>query len=60
MLFIFSGDFYEMFFEDAVKALMNLKLLTSRDGGSSERIPMCGVPYHAAKNYIEQLVEKRI
>lgn len=48
-----------MFFEDAVKAAHELEItLTSRDGGSSERIPMCGVPYHAAKNYIEQLVEK--
>ncbi|EEL44386.1 DNA mismatch repair protein mutS [Bacillus cereus Rock3-42] len=58
-LFFRLGDFYEMFFEDAVKAAHELEItLTSRDGGSSERIPMCGVPYHAAKNYIEQLVEK--
>ena len=48
-----------MFFEDAVKAAHELEItLTSRDGGSSDRIPMCGVPRHAAKNYIEQLVEK--
>ena len=58
-LFFRLGDFYEMFFEDAVKAAHELEItLTSRDGGSSERIPMCGVPHHAAKNYIEQLVEK--
>lgn len=58
-LFFRLGDFYEMFFEDAVKAAHELEItLTSRDGGSSDRIPMCGVPYHAAKNYIEQLVEK--
>ncbi|MEB9672676.1 MULTISPECIES: DNA mismatch repair protein MutS [Bacillus cereus group] len=58
-LFFRLGDFYEMFFEDAVKAAHELEItLTSRDGGGSERIPMCGVPYHAAKNYIEQLVEK--
>lgn len=58
-LFFRLGDFYEMFFEDAVKAAHELEItLTSRDGGSSERILMCGVPYHAAKNYIEQLVEK--
>lgn len=58
-LFFRLGDFYEMFFEDAVKAAHELEItLTSRDGGGSDRIPMCGVPYHAAKNYIEQLVEK--
>ncbi|MFD0771137.1 DNA mismatch repair protein MutS [Bacillus sp. CGMCC 1.60114] len=58
-LFFRLGDFYEMFFEDAVKAAHELEItLTSRDGGGSERIPMCGVPYHAAKNYIEQLIEK--
>ncbi|MBF7152032.1 DNA mismatch repair protein MutS [Bacillus albus] len=58
-LFFRLGDFYEMFFEDAVKAAHELEItLTSRDGGSSDRIPMCGVPHHAAKNYIEQLVEK--
>ncbi|MGV3466708.1 MAG: DNA mismatch repair protein MutS [Heyndrickxia sp.] len=58
-LFFRLGDFYEMFFEDAIKASQELEItLTSRDGGSSERIPMCGVPYHSAANYIEQLVEK--
>jgi DNA mismatch repair protein MutS len=58
-LFFRLGDFYEMFFEDAVKASQELEItLTSRDGGSTERIPMCGVPYHSAPNYIEQLIEK--
>ncbi|MBS4172600.1 DNA mismatch repair protein MutS [Bacillus sp. FJAT-49736] len=58
-LFFRLGDFYEMFFEDAVKASQELEItLTSRDGGGSERIPMCGVPYHSAPNYIEQLVDK--
>ncbi|KMY53693.1 DNA mismatch repair protein MutS [Bacillus sp. FJAT-27231] len=57
-LFFRLGDFYEMFFEDATKASQLLEItLTSRDGGSSERIPMCGVPYHSAAAYIEQLIE---
>ncbi|MEI5906810.1 DNA mismatch repair protein MutS [Bacillus spongiae] len=58
-LFFRLGDFYEMFFDDAVRASQELEItLTSRDGGTKERIPMCGVPYHAAPNYIEQLIEK--
>jgi DNA mismatch repair protein MutS len=58
-LFFRLGDFYEMFFEDAIKASQELEItLTSREGGTEERIPMCGVPYHAAPNYIEQLVGK--
>ncbi len=58
-LFFRLGDFYEMFFQDALKASQELEItLTSRDGGGDERIPMCGVPYHSAPNYIEQLVEK--
>jgi len=58
-LFFRLGDFYEMFFQDALKASQELEItLTSRDGGGDERIPMCGVPYHSAANYIEQLVEK--
>lgn len=57
-LFFRLGDFYEMFFEDAVKASQFLEItLTSRDGGTSDRIPMCGVPHHSAANYIKQLVE---
>ncbi len=58
-LFFRLGDFYEMFFDDAIKASQELEItLTSREGGGEERIPMCGVPYHAAPSYIEQLIEK--
>lgn len=58
-LFFRLGDFYEMFFDDAVKASQELEItLTSREGGSEERIPMCGVPYHSAANYIDILVER--
>lgn len=58
-LFFRLGDFYELFFEDAINASQILEItLTSRDAGSKERIPMCGVPHHAAKNYIETLVQK--
>lgn len=58
-LFYRLGDFYEMFFEDATRASQILEItLTSRDAGMKERIPMCGVPHHAAKNYIDTLVQK--
>jgi DNA mismatch repair protein MutS len=58
-LFFRLGDFYEMFFDDAVKASRELEItLTSREGGGEDRIPMCGVPYHSAPNYIEQLIAK--
>ena len=51
------GDFYEMFFEDAIKASKLLDLtLTGRDCGLEERAPMCGVPYHAVDTYIARLV----
>ncbi|GGC89783.1 DNA mismatch repair protein MutS [Thalassobacillus devorans] len=57
-LFFRLGDFYEMFFDDALEAARELEItLTSRDGGN-ERIPMCGVPYHSAANYIKNLIEK--
>ncbi len=47
------------FFEDAKKAAQELEItLTSRDGGTADRIPMCGVPYHSAENYIKTLIEK--
>ena len=56
ILFFRLGDFYEMFFEDAEKASALLDItLTSRDGGSSGKVPMCGVPYHAARSYINRL-----
>ncbi|MEC1721942.1 DNA mismatch repair protein MutS [Schinkia azotoformans] len=58
-LFFRLGDFYEMFFDDAIKASQELEItLTGRDGGVEEKIPMCGVPYHSAENYINQLIEK--
>lgn len=59
LLFFRLGDFYEMFFDDALTASKVLEItLTGREGGSDERIPMCGVPYHAAEGYIQRLVEK--
>ncbi|MBO7700910.1 MAG: DNA mismatch repair protein MutS, partial [Eubacteriaceae bacterium] len=58
-LFYRLGDFYEMFFDDAVKASKLLDLtLTGRDCGLEERAPMCGVPYHAVDSYIARLVDK--
>lgn len=58
-LFYRLGDFYEMFFDDAIKASKILELtLTGRDCGETERAPMCGVPYHAADTYISRLVSK--
>src|SRR5688572_23793869 len=52
------GDFYEMFFEDAVLAARLLDLtLTSRDKGKDDAVPMCGVPHHAARGYIAKLTE---
>lgn len=58
-LFFRLGDFYEMFFEDALKASQELEItLTGREGGGDERIPMCGVPYHSAANYIDILIER--
>ena len=57
VVFYRLGDFYEMFFEDAIKVSKLLDLtLTGRDCGKSERAPMCGVPFHAADNYIAKLV----
>lgn len=59
ILFFRLGDFYEMFFEDAVLASRELEItLTGRDGGGSERVPMCGVPYHASDGYIARLIAK--
>ena len=53
------GDFYELFFDDAITASRELDIaLTGRDCGMEERAPMCGVPYHAVEGYIAQLVEK--
>lgn len=53
------GDFYEMFFDDAVTASRELELtLTGRDCGLPDRAPMCGVPYHSVENYIARLVKR--
>ena len=59
ILFFRMGDFYEMFFEDAVVASKALEItLTSRNKGREDSIPLCGVPYHAASSYIARLIEK--
>ena len=59
ILFFRLGDFYEMFFEDAEIAARELEItLTGRDAGKGKRMPMCGVPYHAADSYIARLLEK--
>ncbi|MGN0318821.1 MAG: DNA mismatch repair protein MutS [Lachnospira sp.] len=57
ILFYRLGDFYEMFFDDAVMVSKELELtLTGKDCGQEERAPMCGVPFHAAESYINRLV----
>jgi len=59
LLFFRLGDFYEMFFEDALTASRELEIvLTARDCGLPERAPMCGVPYHSVNSYINKLIEK--
>lgn len=59
ILFYRLGDFYEMFFDDALTASRELELtLTGKNCGLTERAPMCGVPYHAAQLYINKLVSK--
>ncbi len=59
ILFYRLGDFYEMFFDDAIEVSRELELtLTGKECGMEERAPMCGVPYHAANVYIARLIEK--
>ncbi len=59
LLFYRLGDFYEMFFDDAILASRELELtLTGRDCGEAERAPMCGVPFHSSETYIGKLIEK--
>ena len=59
LLFYRLGDFYEMFFDDAILASRELELtLTGRDCGEAERAPMCGVPFHSSEGYIGKLIEK--
>src|SRR5262249_25672109 len=58
ILFFRLGDFYEMFFEDAVYVARTLDLtLTTRDKGREDPIPMCGVPHHSVRHYIARLLE---
>lgn len=59
ILFFRLGDFYEMFYDDALLASKELELtLTGRDCGQEERAPMCGIPYHSAEAYIARLIKK--
>ena len=59
LLFYRLGDFYEMFFDDAIVASRELELtLTGRDCGEAERAPMCGVPFHSSEGYVGKLIEK--
>ena len=59
ILFFRLGDFYEMFFEDALKASKTLEIaLTSRDCGGGQKAPMCGIPHHVSESYLNKLVEK--
>jgi len=59
IIFFRLGDFYEMFFNDAILASKELEIvLTGKDAGTKERVPMCGVPFHSASSYIDRLTEK--
>lgn len=59
LLFFRLGDFYELFFDDAVVASKELEIvLTGKECGLSERAPMCGIPYHSAGSYIKKLIDK--
>jgi len=59
ILFFRLGDFYEMFFEDALTASRELEItLTGKECGQEERAPMCGVPFHAVDSYVSKLIEK--
>ncbi|HYE67785.1 MAG TPA: hypothetical protein VEA58_04190, partial [Anaerovoracaceae bacterium] len=59
ILFFRLGDFYEMFFEDAITASKEMEItLTGKSYGQEEKAPMCGVPYHAADAYIAKLIDK--
>ena len=52
------GDFYEMFFDDAIMVSKELEIaLTGKNAGAPERVPMCGVPFHSASGYIQKLVD---
>ena len=59
ILFYRLGDFYEMFFDDALTASKELEItLTGKECGLEERAPMCGVPFHAVETYLTRLVQK--
>lgn len=59
IIFFRLGDFYEMFFEDAITASRILELtLTGKQAGLDERVPMCGIPHHAYAGYVDELIEK--
>ena len=59
ILFFRLGDFYEMFFDDAILASKVLELtLTGKQAGLDERVPMCGIPHHAYSNYVDELIDK--
>jgi DNA mismatch repair protein MutS len=59
ILFFRLGDFYEMFFDDAIEASRILHItLTSRGASKGKKVPMCGIPYHAASNYIARLIKQ--
>src|SRR5216117_306953 len=59
LLFFRLGDFYELFFDDAILAARELQItLTSRNKEKGIAVPMCGVPYHAAEGYISKLIRK--
>ena len=60
IIFFRLGDFYEMFFEDAEEVAHALELtLTGKNAGLDERVPMCGIPHHAAEVYIDKLIKRR-
>src|SRR5438105_8086833 len=59
LLFFRLGDFYELFFEDAIVAARELQItLTARNKEKGNAVPMCGVPYHSAEGYISKLIRK--
>ena len=58
ILFFRLGDFYEMFFDDAVKASEALQITLTARAKGDDKVPMCGVPYHAARGYVAKLVER--
>ena len=59
IIFFRLGDFYEMFFDDAILASRLLELtLTGKNAGLDERVPMCGIPHHSYSSYVDELIEK--